>query len=214
MLINIVTAFPEFYDSFINTSLVKKAINNNIIEFNIVDLKLFGVGRFPRIDDTQYGGGAGMVIKVDVVKKALDSLKNKGKVIALTAKGDLYSQKTAILISKSSSVTILNGRYEGFDERVFKYVDYKISIGEFITMGGEAPSLCLIESAIRLIPGVLGKLESTEKESYGKNVLSKHPVYTKPALYDSTEVPKVLTEGNHKEIEDWRKANSRFKPSL
>lgn len=209
MRINLITAFPEFYTSFLNTSLVKKSTDNKLINFSIIDLKNFGIGKFPKIDDTQYGGGNGMVIRVDVVKKALDSIADKGVVIALTAKGDTYNQKMATNLSETKTLTILNGRYEGFDERVFNYVHKKISIGNFITLGGESPSLCLIESVIRLVPGVLGKIESTELESHGAQYKTKHPVFTKPKVFDSLEVPEVLVKGNHEKIKEWRLKNSK-----
>lgn len=210
MVINIVTIFPEFYTSFLNTSLIKKSINKGVITFNIVDLKKFGEGEYKKVDDSPYGGGPGMVLKVDVVKKALDIIKDKGKIIALTPKGDTYTQKQAIQLSKFKAITILNGRYEGFDERIFDYVDYKVSIGDFITMGGEAPSLSIIESFVRLVPNVVGNIISTKNESFSEGKNKKHPVYTKPEEFEGKKVPKVLLSGNHLEIEKWRINNQKI----
>lgn len=205
MVINIVTIFPEFYESFLNTSLIKKSLDKGVLKFNIVDLKKFGEGEYRKVDDTPYGGGPGMVLKVDVIKRALESIKEKGAVIALTPKGETHTQEKAVSFSKLNTITILNGRYEGFDERVFEYVNYKISIGNFVTMGGESPSLSLIESIVRLVPGVVGKIESTENESFSEGTNRKHAVYTKPEEFEGKKVPEILLSGNHAEIEKWKK---------
>jgi len=209
MKINIITPFPEFYDSFLKTSLIKKAIDNRVVEFNIIDLKKFGIGKYNKIDDKPYGGGVGMIIRVDVIEKAIESISSKGIKIALTPSGKVFNQKYAKELSIEKEITIISGRYEGFDERVYKLVDKKISIGEFITMGGEAPSLCIIEATVRLIPGVLGKIESTIEESFSTNIIKEYPQYTRPEKYKKLAVPKVLLSGNHKNIQEWRKSKSK-----
>lgn len=216
---NIVTAFPKFFDSFLQTSLIKKSIDKELLLFNIVDLKNFGIGNYNKIDDKPYSGGTGMVIRVDVVDKALSSLKNKGKVIALTPKGKLFKQEDAAVLQQYCNgtvnpLTILCGRYEGFDARVFDLADKLYSIGEFVTIGGEAPAMCLIESIIRLQKGILGDLESTTEESYSNKYYTEYPIYTRPEVYKGKSVPKVLLSGNHKEVEDWKNLSGVVKNTL
>lgn len=214
MVFNLITAFPNFYSSFLSTSLVSKAISQNNLKFNIVDLKDFGIGKYKKVDDTPYGGGSGMVIRVDVVASALDSIENPGKIIALSPKGIPYKQDNALQLSKTDKpITLISGRYEGFDQRIFELVDKTFYIGEFITLGGEAPSLCIIESIIRLKKGVIGNLESTKEESFSKKFYKEYPIYTKPIEFNGKVVPKVLTSGNHAKIEAWRRKNAVTKKS-
>lgn len=212
MVFNLVTAFPNFYTSFLQTSLIKKAIDKNFITFNVVDLKLFGKGRYKKIDDTPYGGGTGMVIRVDVVDQALKSITNKGTVILMCPTGTQFTQNYANrLAHNSKNITIISGRFEGFDKRVYSLVDKVISVGPYVTMGGEAPSLILIESISRLIPGVIGNINSTIEESFSNKYKKEYPLYTKPEVYNNSAVPSVLLSGNHKEIENWRIKNGRLK---
>jgi len=146
-----------------------------------------------------------MVLRVDVLKNALDSIKEKGIVIAMTPKGLELNQKICKEFSSSNNIfTILCGRYEGFDYRIFDYVDYKISIGNFVTMGGEVPSMCLIEAISRLKKGVIGNLESTVNESYSENMDKEYPNYTKPSDFKGKKVPDVLLSGNHEAIKKYR----------
>ena len=205
MQFNLITAFPHFYNSFLETSLIKKAYENDILNFKIVDLKEFGIGKYKKIDDIPFGGGIGMVIRVDVIKRALESIEDTGYIIALSPSENLFTQEKASELSKKHSIiTLLCGRYEGFDERVFNYVHETISIGQYITMGGETPSLVLIESISRLVPNVLGKKESTEEESYTGNIFKEYPKYTKPVEFEGETVPEVLRSGNHKAILKWK----------
>lgn len=201
---NIVTAFPELFDCFINTSLVKKGITNNVINVNLVDLKEFGIGKYKKMDSPPYGGGPGMVLRVDVVDKAVKSLKNPGTLVALSPKGKTFNQKTAVKLSTEKNITLLCGRYEGFDQRILDMCDMVISIGNYVTMGGEIPAQVIIESTSRLVPGVLGDLESTEQESFSDYSKKEYPIYTKPETYNKKSVPKVLLSGNHKLIKDWK----------
>lgn len=209
MVFNLVTAFPDFYESFFKTSLIKKAIDKNLLTFNLVDLKDFGLGKFKKIDDTPYGGGPGMLIRVDVVDKALNSIKNKGKTVLLSPSGVTYKQEKAKQFSNLENITLVCGRYEGFDYRVTNLVDEIISIGDFITMGGEAPSLIIIESIVRLKKGVIGDIESTIEESFSDKYKIEPPLFTRPEIYQGVEVPKVLLSGNHKEIENWKDLHSK-----
>ncbi|MBP7859534.1 tRNA (guanosine(37)-N1)-methyltransferase TrmD [Patescibacteria group bacterium] len=204
MIFNIVTAFPNFYDSFLETSLIKKAIDNEIISFNIVDIKKFGLGKYRQIDDRPYGGGCGMVLKVDVVASTLESIRNKGCVIALSPKGEMFNQKEAQSLSKLSSITLISSRYEGFDERVYSLCEKTISIGNYVTMGGEVPSLVLIEAISRLIPKVIQNKDSVKQESFSKGTEKEYPQYTKPLEFNGMKVPDILLSGNHKKIKEWR----------
>ncbi|KKU82995.1 MAG: tRNA (guanine-N(1)-)-methyltransferase, partial [Microgenomates group bacterium GW2011_GWA2_47_8] len=149
-------------------------------------------------------GGVGMIIRVDVVEKAIENISSKGIKIALTPSGKVFNQKYAKELSIEKEITIISGRYEGFDERVYKLVDKKISIGEFITMGGEAPSLCIIEAIVRLIPGVLGNPESLTEESHSQEFATEYPQYTRPQTYQGMSVPKILLSGNHALMTKWR----------
>ena len=211
MVFNLVTAYPKFYTSFLQTSLIKKAIDKKFIKFNLVDLKLFGKGRYKKIDDTPYGGGTGMVIRVDVVDQALNSITNKGTVILMCPTGAQFTQNYANRLARSSeNITIISGRFEGFDKRVYSLVDKVISVGPYVTMGGEAPSLIIIESVSRLIPGVIGNINSTIEETFSNKYKKEYPLYTKPEVYNNSAVPSVLLSGNHKEIENWRIRNSKL----
>lgn len=210
MKYNIITAFPELYENFISTSLIKKASDKKLIEFNIIDLKNFGIGSYNKIDDTIYGGGAGMLIRVDVMKRALDSIEDKGTVIALTPTGSEFNQKSAHSLCSEKSITVLCGRYEGFDERIYDYVNKKISVGKYITMGGEIPSMIIIEAVSRLIPGVLGNTDSTKQESHTNKIIKEYPNYTKPKIFEGKKVPEILMSGNHDQIRNWREKNTEF----
>lgn len=207
MVINIISIFPEFYDSFLKTSLVKKAISKGVIKINLIDLKDFGVGKYNKVDAPNYSGGPGMVLKPEVVVNALESVVNKNAHnIAITPKGKIFNQDKAKDLSKVEEITIVCGRYEGFDERIFSFVDEKISLGEFITMGGEAPSLCIIESIIRLIPNVIGNIESVKNESHAKKGVLEEPIYTRPEEFRGLKVPEVLLSGDHKKITEWKES--------
>lgn len=211
MLFNIITAFPNFYNSFFETSLIKKAIEKGTISFNVIDIKQFGLGKYRQIDDRPYGGGAGMILKVNVVSKALESIENKGLTIALSPKGEIFSQKHARDFCKLSEITFVSSRYEGFDERIYSLCDKTISIGDYITMGGETPSLVLIESIVRLIPNVIQNKDSINDESFSDKGRLEYPQYTKPYEFKKMKVPDILLSGNHSEISKWRTNNSKIK---
>ncbi len=211
MTFNVLTAFPNFYTSFFETSLIKKAIESKVLNFNIIDFKDFGLGKFKKIDDTPYGGGPGMVIRVDIVDKALNTLDNKGYTVLLAPSGKRLTQSKVQELAKHENITLICGRYEGFDYRVTSLVDEVISVGDFITMGGEAPSLILIESISRLKKDVIGDIQSTVEESHSDKYESEPPIYTRPEVYKDLSVPKVLLSGNHKEIEVWKNKNGKLR---
>lgn len=209
MTYNIITIFPEIFESFIKTSLIGKAVDSKKISFNIVDLKDFGLGNYKQLDDKPYGGGPGMILRVDVLDSAIKSISNPGKIIVLSPKGITYSQQKARVLSKEDNLTLICGRYEGFDQRILDMADEVISIGNFVTMGGEIPAQIIIETTARLIDGVIGDIKSTEEESFSNGNKREHPIYTKPEVYDGKAVPKILLSGNHKEIADWKEKHSK-----
>lgn len=218
MKITFVTLFPKMFEGPFKESILKHAQEKNLLELDFVDIRDFGIGDHKTVDDTDYGGGTGMVLKVDVLKKALDHARNKdlGKkeeiVLLMTAAGQVYTQRTAETLSKFEHIIIICGHYEGFDERIRKYVDLEISIGDFILTGGELAAMIIADSVGRLITGVL-KTGVTDSESFshstkdGKRLL-EYPHYTKPQIFEEDKVPDILLSGNHQEIERWRKEKS------
>jgi len=215
LTIKIITLFPKFIDEFVgNFGIVKKAIKKKLLEIKPVDLRKFGINKRKTVDDTPYGGGVGMVLRPDVLQKAIESAKKskvkgkKSKVILLSPQGEPFSQKMAQRLSKYDNLIFVSGRYEGFDERIRKFVDEEISLGDYVLMGGELPALTITEAVIRLRSGILGKDESADKESFSESLL-EYPQYTKPEIFNigkkKLQVPKVLLTGHHKNIEEWRK---------
>lgn len=207
MKFNIITLFPETINSLTDYSILGRAIESRAIEIGIYNLRDFGIGRHKQVDDTPYGGGVGMLLKVDILDKAIEKVKaeNTGTyVILLTPKGEKYSQKAVKSLSKKKNVTLVCGHYEGFDERVRKLVDIEISIGDYVLSGGEIAAVTIIDSVSRLVPGVLGKEDSAKEESFEDGLL-EYPHYTNPREYKGMKVPEILLSGNHKEIEKWRK---------
>lgn len=204
MKITFLTLFPEFYTSFKETSIIKKAIGKGIVEIDEVDLRKYSEDKNKRVDDTVVGGGPGLIIKCDVVIKALRDLKKENnKVIFLSSRGEKYTQKKARqLSSENNDLILLCGHYEGIDERVLDYVDEEISIGDYILTGGEIPSLVVADSVIRLLDGAI-KEESHLLESY-ENGLLEYPQYTLPRVYEDKEIPEILFCGNHEIIKKWR----------
>lgn len=206
MKINVITLFPETVKSLTEYSIVKRALDGQVFELQIYDLRQFGLGKRRQVDDTPYGGGAGMVLRVDVVESAIKKAREdnpRTRVIALSPRGRRYDQPKAREYSQHESITLLCGHYEGFDERIYNYVDEEVSIGDYILSGGEIAAAAVIDSVVRLIPGAVGNEESIEKESFEDGLL-EYPHFTKPRKYDGKEVPEVLFSGNHAEIEKWR----------
>lgn len=211
MKISVITLFPEMFTSPFNESIIKRAIEKKLIELEFIDIRDFGVGKHKLVDDTPYGGGKGMVLRVDVLHKAIEKVKIKKysqsqqKVVLLTAHGKTFNQKRAKSFSKLKHLILVCGHYEGFDERIKKYIDQEISIGDFVLTGGEIPAMLIIDSVARLVKGVLSK-GSSENESF--SLLLEYPQYTKPQEYNGAKVPEILLLGNHPKINEWRHIKS------
>ena len=204
MKINILTLFPNMFDGFLSESIIKRAIETNKVDIKINNLRDYSKDKHNKVDDTPYGGGAGMVLMCEPVFDAVEDLKKKNtKVIMMTPQGKTFNQKKAEELSKENDLLIICGHYEGFDERISSIVDEEISIGDYILTGGEIPAMALTDSVTRLIPGVIEE-ESIEVESFNNNLLD-YPTYTKPREYKGMKVPDVLLSGDHKKIDEWRK---------
>lgn len=213
MKIQVITLFPEMFEPVLNTSMMWKAQKNGAVEFRIINLRNFGIGPRKQVDDIPYGGGDGMLLKPEPLFAAVEFAKKystKARVIAMSPSEKIWDQaKAANYAERNNDLIILCGHYEGFDERIFKIVDEKISIGKFVLTGGEIPAMALIDSVVRLIPGVLGGETSAEIESYSHGDNLEFPQYTRPANYHGYQVPEVLLSGHHAKIAEWRKSNSR-----
>lgn len=220
LVIKIITLFPQFIENFVESfGIVKRAIKLKLLDIQPINLRGFGLGERQVVDDRPYGGGVGMVLRTDVLYKAISKSKIKmpnSKVILFTPQGKKFDQKMAQRLSRCDSLVLVCGRYEGFDERVREFVDEEISIGDYVLMGGELPALVVSEAVMRLRKGILGKDESVEKESFAQKML-EYPQYTKPEIFRAKgvglkakilRVPKVLLTGHHKNIEEWRNKES------
>lgn len=202
MKINFLTIFPKYYDPFISESIIAKAIEKQIVEINIIDFREFTTHKHKKVDDEIYGGGSGMLLMIEPIDLALKSIPESSKVILISPQGKTFNQEIAQRLAKESSITLIAGRYEGFDERILSLVDEEISIGDYVLTGGELPSMVIADSVIRLIPNVI-KQESHQNDSFQNNLLD-YPQYTRPANYKGMKVPEVLLNGNHQEIKKWR----------
>ncbi len=208
MQFDVLTLFPEMF-SILDESIIGRAKKNKQIDINLVNIRDFSEDKHNKVDDTPYGGGAGMVMMPDVVYRAYNSLENKenAKVIYMSPQGKKLNQEKVKELSKENHLIILCGHYEGIDQRVLdKIVDEEISIGDYVLTGGELPAMVLIDSVSRYVEGVLNK-ESIKEESFEKNLL-EYPQYTRPEVFEGEKVPEVLLSGNHKEIDKWRKEKS------
>ncbi len=209
MKIDIITLFPEVFSGF-DHSMIHKAIEVSALELRIINLRDFGIGPRQQVDDTPYGGGAGMLLKPEPVFAAVESAKKDNpdaRVIMMTPRGTSYRQTDAKRLAKSEGLIILCGHYEGFDERIMSLVDDEISIGDYVLTGGELPAMVVADSVIRLLPGVLGDERSHEEESFSQGLL-EHAHYTRPQVFRDMKVPDELLSGNHAVIRDWRRADS------
>lgn len=241
MKFHIITIFPHIFDSYFNESILKRARKNKIIEIKIHNLRDWTNDKHKTVDDTPYGGGAGMVMKIKPIYKALRALKlkvksQKSKVILLSAKGKTWNQQTARKYSKLDEIVLICGRYEGVDERVKKLVDEEISVGDYVLTGGEIPAMAIVDSITRLLPGALGNAASAKLESHSVPGLLEYPQYTRPEVFEYSpparggvlekrgggsrrgqvktkklRVPKILLSGNHKKIAGWRKKQQKKK---
>lgn len=208
MKINILTLFPEMFDIF-NHSIIGKARSKGIIEINTTNIRDFTLNKHKKVDDYPYGGGAGMVMTpqplVDSIRHCKEN--NKGKVIFLGPRGKTFNQEMAKELSKEEELIFVCGHYEGIDERVYKYIDLEISLGDFILTGGEMAAIPVIDSILRLKSGVLGKEESYEDESFSEGLL-EYPQYTRPEDFEGDKVPQILLSGHHENIRKWRRVKS------
>ncbi len=220
MVFHIITIFPKIFDSYLNESILKRARENELIKIKIYDLRKWTADKHKTVDDTPYGGGAGMVMKVEPIYKAIKyatcNMKHETyKTVLLSAKGKTWNQQMAQKHSKLNNIILICGRYEGIDERVKKFVDEEISIGNYVLTGGEIPALVIIDSITRLLPGVLGNVESAKLESHTTAGILEYPQYTRPKIFQidgkKYRVPKILLSGNHQEIEKWRIKKSKIK---
>ena len=217
---HIVTIFPKFFDSFLKESFIKKAQEKKLIKIKIYNLRDFASDKRKTVDDRPYGGGLGMVLKIEPIYKAIKFIKSKiknqkSKVILFTPRGKQFNQKMAFSFSKLKHLIFICGRYEGVDERVARYIaDFKISIGPYDLMGGEVAAMVVIEAVSRLIPGVIGK-PAFLKERMVKRGFIEYPQYTRPAVFSPKKgiewkVPKVLLSGNHQKIKEWREKHKKI----
>ncbi|HEX4476646.1 MAG TPA: tRNA (guanosine(37)-N1)-methyltransferase TrmD [Polyangiaceae bacterium] len=209
MKVRIVTLFPELFGPFLETSFVKKAIATGELAVHLEPLRRHGLGKHLAVDDTPYGGGAGMVLRVDCVAQAIEAAEEgHGRThrVLMTPQGAPFRQATAAALVARSELTLLCGRYEGFDERVRTLVDEEISLGDFVLAGGEVPAMAVIECCVRLLPGVLGNEASIAEESFSdaSDGLLEYPQYTRPKTFHGLDVPEILTSGDHAKIAAWR----------
>ena len=217
MKISVITLFPEMFDKVFNQSMLWKAQDRRLVEFELIDLRPFGLGPRHQVDDTPYGGGDGMLLKPEPIFAAVEDAKTRNpdaKVVLMTPKGKIWDQARATELANSGDNFIfICPHYEGYDERILTLVDYQVSIGKFILTGGELPAMTVIDSIVRLIPGVLGGETSAEIESFSDGDNYEYPQYTRPAEFRGMKVPEVLLNGNHGEIAKWRAENAPTEPS-
>lgn len=226
MKFHIITLFPEMFKGVFSQSIIARAAGKKLIEINLVNLRDFSSDKHQTVDDKPYGGGKGMVARVDIVANALESLKPKPYHILLSASGAKYNQTKAQALTKKKAISLVCGHYEGVDARVEEFVDEALSIGDFVLTGGEIAAMAIIDSVTRLIPGVI-RAESLQSESFSPTTnyplstthLLEYPQYTRPKEFKGLKVPKILLSGNHREIQEWRqreavKRTKKYRPDL
>ncbi|MEI7891271.1 MAG: tRNA (guanosine(37)-N1)-methyltransferase TrmD [bacterium] len=218
MRFDIVTIFPQIFESYFGESIIKRAKEAGLVKINTYNLREFTDNKHHNVDDTPYGGGAGMVMQVEPIFNCINAIKKSSAIsdqssvrtILFSAKGKRYTQKDAHRLAKYEQLIFICGRYEGVDERVAQnVVDEEISIGDFVLTGGEIPAMLVVDSITRLLPGVLGNDQSAIFESHSEEGYLEYPQYSKPEEFNSWTVPPVLLGGNHGEIEKWRKEKSK-----
>lgn len=214
MRFDIISLFPESFTSYFDASILKRAKEARLIEIHTHQLRDFAHDKHKTVDDTPYGGGAGMVLKVEPIAEALEHVKSlepekKTRTVLFSAKGKVFTQEDTKRLSSYDRLILLCGRYEGVDERVADYlIDEELSIGEYVLTGGEIPAMIVVDAVSRLVPGVLGNAESAETESHSVPGMLEYPQYTKPEIWQDMRVPEVLLSGHHGEIEKWRQEMS------
>ena len=208
MKISILTLFPEMFSIF-DSSIIGRAREKGIVDLNCINIRDYTLDKHKKVDDYPYGGGAGMVMTPQPIVDSIRACKkeNKGKVIFLGPKGKTFNQSIARELSKEEELIFLCGHYEGIDERAFKHIDMEISLGDFVLTGGEMAAIPVIDSILRLVPGVLGKEESFQEESYSEGLL-EYPQYTRPETFEGVKVPEILLSGHHENINKWRRCEA------
>lgn len=212
MKIDVVTLFPEMFDGPLGHSIVSRAIDKGIVEVNRVNFRQFGKGKHQVVDDTPYGGGAGMLLKPEPLFDAMESIEErspetKKRVILMDPAGKPFNQAMAEDFSEEEHLVFLCGHYEGYDERIRSLVTDEVSLGDYVLTGGELAAMVMIDASVRLLPNVLGNAESAQTDSHSSGLL-EHPHYTRPAEYKGMGVPDVLMSGNHAKIDEWRHKES------
>lgn len=217
MRVSIVTLFPELFGPFASLGMIGRAVASSILAIDLVDLRPFGLGRHKNVDDTPYGGGSGMVLRVEPIVAALETVDPRTDAeparthrVLLTPQGTPFTQAIASRLATHDHVALVCGRYEGFDERVRSFADEEISIGDFVMTGGEIAAMAVIEATARFLPGVLGNEGSTDSESFSATLEGglEYPQFTRPPSFRGLDVPEVLVQGNHQAIAAWRRARS------
>lgn len=213
MKIQIISLFPTVFDGILNSSMLWRAQDKKIVEFDYINLRDFGLGPRKQVDDTPYGGGNGMLLMIEPLVAAIEYAKNKdrkAKVILPSPAGKTYVQSTAKQLANEEGLIIICPKYEGYDERIINFVDQTYSIGNYILTGGELPAMIIIDSVVRLLPGVLGGETSSQIESFVEDDKTiEYPQYTRPEVFRGLKVPSVLLSGHHQEIEKWCQSNKR-----
>jgi tRNA (guanine37-N1)-methyltransferase len=217
MRFDIITIFPQIFDSYFNESILKRAQKKKKIKINIHNLRDYTGDKHKTVDDRPYGGGPGMIMKIEPIVKALRKIKAKPKtkgrkIILLDPAGPQLDQKMAVKFSKMKRIVFICGRYEGIDARISSYIDTSVSIGPYVLSGGELPAMVVLEAVTRMIPGVLGHDHSNKDDTFSKDKdYIEYPQYTRPEIFDKEKVPPVLLSGNHGEIDKWRKSHIKGK---
>ncbi|MDP2630781.1 MAG: tRNA (guanosine(37)-N1)-methyltransferase TrmD [Candidatus Uhrbacteria bacterium] len=212
MQFDIITLFPNLFDSFVSESLIAKACDKKLVDVRIHNLRDFTNDKHHTADDKPYGGGAGMLLKIEPLVTALKKIKKKrnSRVILLSPAGKQFTQKHAtVLAKKYDQIIFICGRYEGVDARIKHYIDELISVGPYVLNGGEVATMAVIESVFRLIPDTIGNPESLKDESWNSDTTQEYPQYTRPEVFDGHRVPKVLLSGDHKKIDEWKRKRTR-----
>lgn len=216
MKFEIVTLFPKMFEGVFGESMIKRAVEKKLIEIKTHDMRQWAWNNYGAVDDKPYGGGVGMLIRIDVIAKAITEITNyelrikeKTRIILTSARGKKFTQRDAERLGKYNNLVIICGHYEGFDERVSELVDEEISIGDYVLTGGEIPAMVIVDSVARLLPGVLGKDISSKDESHSTDGYIEYPQYTRPEVYEGKKVPEVLLSGDPKKIKEFQNKKSR-----
>lgn len=212
MKIDILTLFPEMFESPFNYSIVKRAIEDKHVEINPISFREYGIGKHQMVDDTPYGGGAGMLLKPEPIFEAIEEIQKKDpstakRIILMDPAGKPFDQEMAEEFSQEDHLVFICGHYEGYDERIRSLVTDEVSVGDYVLTGGELAAMVMVDATVRLLPGVVGNKESILEDSHSTGLL-EHPHYTRPASYKGMDVPEVLMSGNHGLIDEWRRKES------